>query len=54
MSLDDRREWLASNERGSILRTRVCAAEIWCEVLGNGVDRMKRFDAVEINQIWTV
>lgn len=51
MSLDDRREWLASNEQGAILRTRACAAEIWCEVLGNSLDRMKRFDAVEINQI---
>ena len=52
MSLPERQDWLASDEVGTVRRTRVCAAEIWCEALGNSsTERMRRFDAVEINQI---
>ena len=52
MSLVDRQDWLASEEEGTVRRTRVCAVEIWCEALGHGsTEHMKRFDAIEINQI---
>ena len=52
MSISDRQDWLATDEQGTVRRTRVCAAEIWCEALGNsGTERMRHFDAVEINQI---
>lgn len=56
MSLIERREYLKDTERqereGVRMRDKVCAAEVWCEALDyDDVKDMKRFDAVEINQI---
>lgn len=51
MSLADRQDWLDSDEVGTVMRTKVCSVEIWCEALGNSASKMTRYDAVEINQI---
>lgn len=54
-SIGERRlYWSAEFGRGTVEtepRTRVCAAEVWCECLGGDVKYMKRQDAVEINGI---
>jgi len=39
------------HEGEKVARDRVCAAEIWCECLGGDLKHMKRFEAVEINNI---
>lgn len=32
-------------------RTRVCAAEVWCECLGNPIDELNRYNTKEINDL---
>lgn len=56
MDLSARRFWLAKPEAertGEILvdRDRICAAEIWCEVLQGDLKYIKRSDAQAINDI---
>lgn len=34
-----------------VKRERICAAEIWCELLGRGLSTMTRKDAKKINKI---
>lgn len=53
-SVYDRRAWLAGDElqaEGKQQRDRVCAAEIWCEVLGGQQKDMNRFNTKEIHDI---
>ncbi len=53
-TLDQRRVYLAGNcgyEGALVDRERVCALEIWCEVLGGDLRLMKHGDATEINGI---
>ncbi|EFM10151.1 virulence-associated E family protein [Paenibacillus curdlanolyticus YK9] len=38
-------------EGEAIERSRVCAAEVWCECYGSDLKFMKRYDAMEINGI---
>ena len=35
-------------------RTKICAAEIWCECMGGDVKYVKRHDAIEINSILSI
>ena len=54
MPLAGRRFWLGQeNHDGEKLvpRDRICAAEVWCEILGGDLRAMKRQDAKDINQI---
>jgi predicted P-loop ATPase len=54
-SLSDRRMYWSGeflrNEGETAPRTRVCAAEIWCECLNGDIKYMKKSDAAEINAI---
>jgi predicted P-loop ATPase len=54
MPLAGRRFWLGQeNHEGETLvpRDRICAAEVWCEILGGDLRQMKRQDAKDINAI---
>lgn len=54
MDLDARRVYWANKLTGDVKtepRKKVCALEIWCEVLNSPVQLMKRIDAQEINLI---
>lgn len=49
-----RRAWLAGDEIqpvGTVQRTKVCIAEIWCEVLGGMQKDMNRFNTKELHDI---
>lgn len=54
-TISERRLWWAETFSHSrvetVMRDRVCAAEVWCECLGGDLKFMKRADAVEINSI---
>jgi len=54
-SLDTRRTYWGGGMRGDALqlkpRERVCALEVWCEVLGGDFKGMRYNDAAEINAI---
>ena len=53
-SLDRRRVFEAGNatyEGPLVPRTRICAAEIWCEVLGKQRGDMRQRDTREINDL---
>ena len=50
----ERRAYLAGDElqaEGTIVRNRVCAAEIWCEVLGGNQKDMTRFNTKDIHDM---
>lgn len=54
-SIDRRRDYWAGTVRGDEIQTvprdRVCAAEIWCELLGGSMRDLHRADAREINAV---
>lgn len=50
----ERRAFLAGDElsaEGTVQRSRVCIAEIWCEVLGGNQKEMNRYNTKEIHDI---
>lgn len=49
MDLYDRQDFINSNKTGTVQRTKVCSAEIWCEALG--YDDTKKLNAYEIASI---
>lgn len=53
MNLWDRRSWLQNTdelaESGTVVRTHVCAAEIWCELMGGTIKEMNRNNAKVIH-----
>lgn len=55
MNIYERRAWLASDDEvraeGKIERNKVCAAEIWCELLGGKVENMTTQNTKFIHQI---
>jgi len=52
MDVYDRQKFLDSEEVGTVERTRVCAAEIWCEALGNSnTNKLDQYQTLEINRI---
>lgn len=55
MDLWARREYLKGDsemkEKGTIRRTRVCAAEIWCEILGGTQKEMTRYNTMDVHNI---
>lgn len=53
--LYDRRSWLDDplSKKGTILKDKVCTAEIWCECLGKDKNDMSRYNTREINNIMT-
>lgn len=44
-------EFGGQTEEGTVLRTRVCAMEIWCECFGKPRESLKKADAYEIEAI---
>ena len=54
LDLYERRDFLESNELtepGTVQRYKVCAAEIWCEVLGGRLKDLNGLASREINSI---
>ena len=54
MPLTGRRFWLSQESHDGeklVPRDRICAAEVWCEILGGDLRQMKRQDAKDINAI---
>ena len=53
MSLYERRHWLEDplSEKGTVQKTKVCIAEIWCECLGKEKTDMSRYNTRDINEI---
>lgn len=52
MDLYDRQSWLASDKVGTIIRDRVCAAEVWCEAMGHDdTKNLTQYETSEINRI---
>lgn len=52
MDLYDRQLWISGEEVGTIPRTKVCAAEIWCEALGYADTKgLTQYESAEINKI---
>lgn len=51
MSIMTRESFGCLDENGLIERDRICAAEIWCECLGNDLRNMKQADSKIINSI---
>lgn len=53
--LDRRRDfWSGCAEGGSytmVKRTRICAAEVWCELYGKNISDMRKSDSREINAV---
>lgn len=48
----ERQQWLESDAEGSVERTRVCTAEVWCEALGHAdTDKLDQYRITEINKI---
>ena len=50
----DRRAWLASEEEGTVQRSRVCIFEVWAEALGGNPDRLDRYAIKEIRDIMSL
>lgn len=48
LDIPDRIDWLQSDKKGTVERTRVCVAEIWCECFRQSDIRRKRADSDEI------
>lgn len=51
MDIYARREWLGTDAKGTLKRTRVCRMEIWCEVFGNPPGRIDRYESKAIHAI---
>jgi len=51
LDLYERRDWLASDEKGAELRVHTCVAEVWCECLGKEKEDMSRYNTRDINEI---
>lgn len=55
MGLFERRAWLQSDDevraKGTVQRDKVCAAEIWCELLGGKIENMTTQNTKFIHQI---
>lgn len=52
MDLYDRQLWIASEEVGTVPRTKVCTAEIWCEALGYpDLKGLNQYETSEINKV---
>jgi len=55
MDVYQRRAWLCNEDEikagGSVVRDKVCIAEIWCEVLGGTVKDMSRHNVKELHDI---
>lgn len=55
MNMSERRDFLEGGEDNysdkMVKKNRVCAAEIWCEVLGRKLGDMRQSDTREINDI---
>ena len=49
--LYDRRQWLESNETGTIRRATVCTMEIYCEALGKDPAKLDNYELRMISQI---
>lgn len=49
--LYERRQWLETNEEGTVKRSAVCTIEIWAEALGGNPDKLDRYAAKEIRDI---
>ena len=49
--LFSRRNWLESNEEGTVKRTVVCTLEIWAEALSGNPDKLDRYELKEIGNI---
>lgn len=51
MDIYDRQAWLATDKKGTVRRTQVCAAEVWCEALGHDdTKKLDRYQTSEINK----
>lgn len=50
-NLYERRAWLESDNKGTVLRDIVCTAEVWCECLGKLQEDMTRYNTREVNDI---
>lgn len=46
MDLYDRQDFINSDKVGTVLRTKVCSTEIWCEALGH--DDTKKLNIYEV------
>lgn len=55
MEVGERRGWLGKyseiQEEGTVMRTKVCVAEIWCEALGNSIKDINRFNTKDIHNL---
>lgn len=52
MDLYDRQNWLNSDKEGTVERTKVCAAEVWCEAMGyDDTKKLTQYETSEINRI---
>ncbi|OUC52511.1 hypothetical protein B7939_00890 [Eggerthia catenaformis] len=52
MDLIDRQLWLASDDKGTLERTKVYAAEVWTEALGyDDIKKLNSYEVSEINKI---
>ena len=51
LDLYERRQWLETNQQGTVRRLYVCTAEIWAEALGGNPDRLDRYGVKEIREI---
>lgn len=51
LDLYTRRQWLETDAKGTVQRTRVCTLEIWAEALGGNPDRFDRYAGKEITAI---
>lgn len=48
LDIPDRIDWLGSEKKGTVERTRVCVAEVWCECFHQSSIRRKRADSDDI------
>ena len=46
-----RRQWLETNDVGTVRREAVCTLEIWAEALGGNPDKIDRYASKEIREI---
>ena len=51
LDLYSRRQWLESNNVGTVTRTTTCTLELWAEALGGNPDKIDRYIAKEIRDI---
>ncbi len=51
MDLYQRREWLQSDAEGTVQRTKVCRMEIWCEALGNNINKIDGYESKRLGAL---